>query len=136
MELEHRTVVAIGAGPRHGVEHATCRSAELCGVGVGQHLKFEHRLDAEQHARGRARRLVVDVADVGAVEQETVHLGTGSVDRDLRSPATHHVVAGGQRRLDAGLHQRQLLKLSAIERQIAYFPHTDDAADRAGGQVD
>jgi hypothetical protein len=79
-------------------------------VRVGQHLKLEHRLDAEQHAGRRARRFVVDVADVGAVEEKAVVLRAAAVDGDFRRAAAHHVAARGDRRRDARLEQRQLLE--------------------------
>ena len=115
---------------------AARRLPELRGIGVGQHLEFEHGVDAEQHAGHRSRRLVVDVVDVGAVEQETVLLRSRAVDRDLRGAAADDVVAGRQRGAHARLQQRQLLEGTAVERQIANLVVVDEPADRAVGQVE
>src|SRR5688572_17808054 len=81
MELEQGAVVAIGARARDRIEDAARGSSELRRVRIRQHLEFEDGLDAEQHAGRGSRRLVVDVADVGAVEEETVHLRARAVDR-------------------------------------------------------
>ncbi len=122
------------AGDR--VDHSARGAAELRGVGVGEDLELEHRLHPEEHAAGRARRLVVDVVDVGAVEQEVVLLGARAVDRDLGRAAPDDVVAGGEGGVDAGLEERELLKRAAVEGELADLLLADQPAHRARGQVD
>ena len=136
MELEYRPGITVRARSRDGIEHAAGRASEFCRVRVGQDLELEHRFDTEQHAGGRAGSFVVDVVDVGAVQQEAVHLGTRAVDRDLRRAAADDIVAGRQRGLHAGLQQRELLERSAIERQVPDLAFADKAAHRARRQVE
>src|SRR5262245_484146 len=136
VELEPRPVERVGAGPGHRVDYAAGRAAELRRVGIGQYLELEHRFDAEQDARRRSRRLVVDVVDVGAVEEKAALLGTRPVDRNLRRAPADHVVAGGERGSHAGLQQRKLLEGAAVQRQLADFLVADQTAQRARGRVD
>ena len=136
VELEPRSTDRVRARPRHRVDHAAGRAPELRGVRVGQHLELEHRLDAEQHAGRRSGRLVVNVVDVGAVEQEAVLLGPGAVDRDLRRPAADHVAAGCERGRDAGLQERELLERSAVQRQLTDLLVADESAEGARRRVD
>ena len=136
VELEARAVHRIGARARHRVDDASGRSSEFGGIRIGQHLELEDRFDAEEHAGGRSGRFVVHVVDVGAVEQEAVLLGTRAVDRNLRRTAADDVVAGGQRRRDARLQQRELLERSAIERQLANLLVAHETAHRPRRRVD
>ena len=135
-ELEGRAVHGVGPGAGDGVDHAAGGAAELGRVGVGQHLELEHRLDAEQDAGDRAGRLVVDVVDVGPVEQEVVLFGARPVDRDLGRAAPDDVVSGGQRRPDARLQERELLERAAVEREVPDLAIVDQSGDRSRGQVD
>src|SRR5207245_8749092 len=98
--------------------------------------ELETRLDAKARAGRRARRLVVDVVDVGAVEEKAVLLGPRPVDRDFRRASADDVVAGRQRRRDARLQQRQLLERTAVERQLPDLLVADEAAERARGRID
>src|SRR5262249_8053844 len=79
-KFEDGSVDAVLAGSRHGVDLASGGPAELCGIGIGQNLEFQHRFNPQQHTGGGARRLVVDIVDVGAVQQEVVLLRPGAVD--------------------------------------------------------
>ena len=115
VKLEPGPVHGIGARPCHRVDDASGRSSEFGRVRVCEHLKFKNRFDAEQYAGRRARRLVVHVIDVGAIEQEAVLLGSRTVDGNLGGPAADDIVPRGQCRRHAGLQQRKLLKRSAVE---------------------
>ena len=136
IELECRSAHGIGAGPRDGIDHATGGPAELRRVCVRQDLEFEDGLHAEQHAGGRAGRLVVNIVDVGAIEQEAALLRPGAVDRNLRRPAADHVVAGGERRRDARLQQRQLLERPSVQRQLTNLFVANQSAHRSRRRVD
>ena len=128
VELESGSVKCVGARARHRVDDAARRAPELGRVRVRQHLEFEHRLDAEEHAGRRSGRLVVDVVDVGAVEEEAALLGPRAVDRNLRRAPADHVVAGRKGGRDAGLQQRKLLERPSVERQLANLLVADEPA--------
>ena len=126
----------VGAGARDGIDHAARRAAKLCGIGVRENLKFKHRFDAEKDSGNRAGRLIVNVVDVGAIQQKTALLGSHAVDRDLGRAAADRVVAAGIYRVDSRLEQGQLLERPAVERQVAHLLLIYQTAHRAGGQVD
>ena len=126
----------VSTRPGDGVDDAASRLAKLGRVGIGQHLKFEHRLDTEQNAGHRSRRLVVHVIDVRAIEQETVLLGSRTVDGNLRGASADDVAARGKSGGDARLQERELLKRPPVQRKIANLPIVDQAAHAAVGEID
>ncbi len=136
MELEGRAVQLIGPRPGHRVDDASRRTPELGRVGVGEDLELEDRLDPQQYAARRPGGLVVDVVDVGPVEEEVVLLGAGAIDGNLRRPAADHVVARGQGGAHSRLEQRELLEGASIERQVPDLMLPDQPAQRPRGEVD
>ena len=144
LRVEHRVAVELERRPgervlpraRHGVDDPASRPAELGGEGIGEHLELAHRLDAQQYPGRRSGRLVVNVINVGPIEQKAALLGPRAVDRDFRRSPSDHVVSGGERGRHAGLQQRELLERSPVERQLPDLLVADEPADGARREVD
>ena len=86
VELEDRSAKRVRSRSRDGAHDAAGGTAELRAVAVRLHAELPDRVDAQQQA-GQARgRLVGDVRDVGAVEQEAGLLRTPAAERQLRLP--------------------------------------------------
>ena len=123
-------------GSCNGIDHATSRSSEFCRIRVRQNLEFQDRFHTKQHTSGRTRRLVVDIINVGAIEQKVVLLGPGAVNGNLRRAPANDVVARGQCGSDSRLKKRELLERPAVQRQIANLLIIHEAAYRRRSQVD
>src|SRR5262245_7686313 len=117
------------ARTRDRIDHTAGRSSELRGIRIRQDLKLENGFDSEQHTRGRSWCLVVDVVDVGPVEQKIVLFRPGPVDRDFRRTSANDVIARGQRGSDSSLKKGQLLERSTVQREVANLFAVDQSAD-------
>src|SRR5262249_6669263 len=83
-EFESRSVDGIFARSRHRINLAAGRSPKFRRIRVRQNLKFEYRIYPKEHTGGGTGRLVVDIVNVGPIEQEIVLLRPRTIDGNFR----------------------------------------------------
>ena len=131
VELVERAVDAVGAGLGQHVDLPARVAAELGAVGVRLDAELANRLGAERRAGGAARRPVREVVLQRAVEQVDVRARILSVH--AHAEAVRHDRAAVAMRIGehAGLQQREVGVVAAVERQLIDRLRPDEVAQLA-----
>ena len=135
-EFESRSVDGIFARPRHRIDLAAGRSTEFCRIRVRQNLKFEYGIHAKQHAGRGTGRFVVDIVNVGPIEQEIVLLRARAVDGNFRGAPANDVITCSQGGVHPGLQKRKLLERSSVQWKVTNLFIIDETAKGSGGEID
>jgi hypothetical protein len=136
VEQEGGAVERVGAGLGEHVDLAAGIAAELGAVGVRLDAELTDRLGAKRGAGGAAGRSVGEVVLDRPVEQVDVRPRILAVDahaeavRDDRSAVAVRV---GE---DAGLEQREVGVVAAVQRQLFDRLRADQVAELAARRVD
>ena len=136
VELVEGAVDAVGARLGQHVDLPARVAAELGAVGVRLDAELANRLGAERRSRGTAGRPVREIVLQRAVEQVDVRARILSVHAHGQ-PVRHHGAAVAMRiGEDAGLEQREVRVVAAVERQLIDRFRPDEKTELAAGGVD
>src|SRR5438093_11002484 len=135
-EFESRSVDGIFARPRHRINLTAGRSPKFRRIRVRQNLKFEYRIHAKQDTGGGTGRLVVDIVNIGPIEQEIVLLRPSTIDGNFRSAPADDVIACSQRGAHSGLQKRKLLERSSVQREVTNLLIIDETAECGRREID
>ena len=136
MELVGAAAQRVAARLGDDVDLPAAHAAELGAVGVGLDAELLDGFGAERRAGGAARGAVGHVVEQGAVEQ--VHVGARVLPVHAHAEAVrHHRPAVAMRiRRDAGLQERQVGVVAAVQRQLFDRAFVDQVTELAGARVD
>ena len=122
------TLVRAGLGDE--ADDAAHRAAVVGRIRVGHDAELLNRLDAERRLRRRDRRRTRVAAHVGAVEQIAVRPEAHAVDIQLGASVRRGRAVFFVEARDAGLQQRQVDVVAAVQRQLLDRLFGDDRRQR------
>ena len=133
MELIEIAVEFVAARFADGGDDPAGVAPILRAVGRGQHAKLPQHLDAEQVARGAARRVVGLIVDIGPVQKKAVGVHAAAAHAHLGAFPLIGIVTAAEIWSHARLHKGQRIEAAPVERQIADLFIVHQPRERGAG---